>query len=93
MYARGMSQRDISKTIEDIYDFSVSHEIISDIADIILPELEEWKNRLLKKCYTFLLVDCMYVSLRQDYEVNQCAVYVILGYDLTGHKESMDANF
>ena len=33
MYARGMSQRDISSTIEDIYGFSVSHEMISDITD------------------------------------------------------------
>ena len=41
MYARGMSQRDISKTIEDIYGFSVSHDRISDITDTILPELEE----------------------------------------------------
>ncbi len=87
MYARGMSQRDISKTIEDIYGFSVSHEMISDITDVILPELEEWRMRPLKKCYPFLFVDCMYVSLRQDYEVNQCAVYVILGYDFEGHKD------
>lgn len=87
MYARGMSQRDISSTIEDIYGFSVSHEMISDITDVILPELEEWRMRPLKKCYPFLFVDCMYVSLRQDYEVNQCAVYVILGYDFEGHKE------
>lgn len=87
MYARGMSQRDISKTVEDIYGFSVSHEMISDITDAILPELEEWRNRPLKKFYPFLFVDCMYVSLRHDYEVNQTAVYVILGYDLRGHKE------
>ena len=87
MYARGMSQRDISKTVEDIYGFSVSHEMISDITDAILPELEEWRNRPLKKCYPFLFVDYMYVSLRHDYEVNQTAVYVILGYDLRGHKE------
>ena len=33
MYARGMSQRDISKTIEDIYGFQVSHEMVSDITD------------------------------------------------------------
>ena len=33
MYARGMSQRDISSTIEDIYEFSVSHEMVSDITD------------------------------------------------------------
>lgn len=87
MYARGMSQRDISSTIEDIYGFSISHEMISDITDTILPELEEWRNRPLKKCYPFLFVDCMYVSLRQEYEVKECAVYVILGYDLRGKKE------
>lgn len=87
MFARGMSQRDISSTIEDIYGFSVSHEMISDITDVIIPELEEWRIRPLKRCYPFLFVDCMYVSLRQEYEVKDCAVYVILGYDLQGHKE------
>lgn len=87
MYARGMSQRDISSTVEEIYGFSVSHEMISNITDRILPELEEWQIRPLRKCYAFLFVDCMYVSLRQNYEVSQCAVYVILGYDLDGHKE------
>lgn len=87
MYARGMSQRDISKTIEDIYGFSISHEMVSDITDAILPELEEWRNRPLKKCYAFLFVDCMYVTLRSGYEAKECAVYTILGYDLNGHKD------
>lgn len=87
MYARGMNQRDISATIEDIYGFSVSHEMISDITDVILPEVEEWRNRPLKKCYAFLFVDCLYVTLRNEYETNETAVYVILGYDLEGHKE------
>lgn len=87
MYARGMSQRDISSTIEEIYGFSVSHEMISDITDAILPEVEEWRNRPLKKCYAFLFVDCMYVTMRSDYEAKETAVYSILGYDLTGRKE------
>lgn len=87
MYARGMSQRDISATIEDVYGFQMSHEMISDITDCIIPELEEWKNRPLKKCYAFVFVDCLYVTLRNDYEVKECAVYVILGYDLNGKKE------
>lgn len=87
MYARGMSQRDISSTIQDIYGFDVSHQMISDITDTILPEVEEWRNRPLKSCYPFLFVDCMYVSLRSDYESKEEAVYVILGYDLQGHKE------
>ena len=82
-----MSQRDISKTIEDIYGFSISHEMVSDITDAILPKLEEWRNRPLKKCYAFLFVDCMYVTLRSGYEAKECAVYTILGYDLNGHKD------
>ena len=87
MYARGMSQRDISSTIEEIYGFSVSHEMISDITDTILPEVEEWRNRPLQKCYPFMFVDCMYVTVRSDYESKEKAVYSILGYDLQGHKE------
>ena len=87
MYARGMSQRDISSTIEDIYGFKVSAEMISDITDVILPEVEQWRSRPLKKCYAFLFVDCMYVSVRSDYEAKEQAVYTILGYDLEGKKE------
>lgn len=87
MYARGMSQRDISATIQDIYGFDVSAEMISNITDAILPEVEQWRNRPLKKCYPFLFVDCMYVSVRSDYEASEKAVYSILGYDLNGQKE------
>lgn len=82
-----MSQRDISKTIEDIYGFSISHEMVSDITDVILPELEERRNRPLKKCYAFLFIDGMYVTLRNGYEAKECVVYTILGYDLNGYKD------
>lgn len=87
MYAKGMSQRDISATIEDIYGFSISHEKISDITDSVLPEIEEWQQRPLDKCYPFIFVDCMYVTIRNQYEVKDYAVYTILGYKLNGSKE------
>lgn len=87
MYARGMSQRDIAHTIDDIYGFSISHEMISTITDSVLSELEEWQNRPLAKCYAFVFVDCMYVTLRENYEVKEYAVYTILGYDLKGKKD------
>lgn len=87
MYARGMSQRDISSTIEDIYGFEISHEMISSITDTVIEDMEEWRNRPLQKCYAFIFVDCMYVTLRSGYEAKEHAVYTILGYDLTGRKE------
>jgi len=87
MYAKGMSQRDIADTIEDIYGFDISHETISEITDKVLDELTEWQSRPLKKFYTFLFVDCMYVAIRKDYETKNYAVYAILGYDVNGTKD------
>ena len=87
MYAKGMSQRDIADTIEDIYGFEISHETISEITDSVLQQLEEWQNRQLQKFYTFLFVDCLYVTIRKGYETKNYAVYVILGYDVDGQKD------
>ena len=87
MYARGMSQRDIAETIEDIYGFEISHEMISTITDQVISVANEWQNRPLKKFYTFLFVDCLYVNIRKDMETKSCAVYVILGYDVNGIKD------
>lgn len=87
MYAKGMSQRDIAETIEDIYGFEISHDTVSEITDRVLEQLDEWQNRPLKKFYTFLFVDCLYVPVRKDYETRNYAVYVILGYDVDGKKD------
>lgn len=87
MYGKGMSQRDIADTIEDIYGFEISHETISSITDRVIDTANEWQNRPLKKFYTFLFVDCLYVSVRKDTETRNCAVYVALGYDVNGIKD------
>ena len=34
MYARGLSQRDIAETVQDIYGFEISHETISAITRV-----------------------------------------------------------
>jgi len=87
MYAKGMSQRDIADTIEEIYGFEISHETISTITDRVIETAQEWQNRPLKKFYTFVFVDCLYVNIRKEMETKSCAVYVILGYDVNGIKD------
>lgn len=87
MYAKGMSQRDISSIIEDIYGFDISAETISQITDRVYPVVDEWRNRSLKACYPFIFVDCLYVSVKTERGVQEEAVYVVLGYDTDGHKE------
>lgn len=87
LYSKGMSERDIADTVQDIYGFEISHETISNITDRVIQTAEEWQNRPLKKFYTFLFVDCLYVSIRKENETKSCAVYVILGYDTDGVKD------
>ena len=87
MYAKGMSQRDIADTIEQIYGFEISTEMISNITDKVIETAHEWQSRPLKKFYPFLFVDCLYVNIRKEMETKSCAVYVILGYDINGIKD------
>ncbi len=87
MYARGMSQRDIAKTIDEIYGFKASKDMVSKITDKILPEVESWRSKPLKRCYPCVFVDCMYVSMDHEGQVAKRAVYAILGYTLEGKKE------
>lgn len=77
MYARGMSQRDIAETIDDIYGFEISHETISQITDCVLDELNDWQNRPLKRMYTFLFVDCMYVTSEKSMRAKLRSIYDI----------------
>ena len=48
MYAKGMTTRQISDTLQDIYGFEASEGFISDVTDKILPQIEEWQNRPLE---------------------------------------------
>ena len=88
MYARGMSQRDISATIQEIYGFELSQDKISTITDTILNDVQDWLNRPLKPLYSFVFVDCIYVKMKNEQgRVDNHAVYVILGVDAEGFKE------
>ena len=87
MYGKGMSQRDIADIIEDIYGFQLSAQQISIITDSVIEELKKWQARTLKKMYTFMFVDCLYVSIRTEFETKKHAVYCIVAYDLDGRKD------
>lgn len=42
LFAPGMSYRDISREIEDLYAFSISTATISAVTDKVIPELKQW---------------------------------------------------
>lgn len=87
MYARGLTTREISEQIEDIYGFETSAEMVSKITDKILPQIEEWHNRRLSDVYPIVFIDAIVFSVRKDKIVQKCAVYVVLGIDSNGMKD------
>lgn len=87
MYAKGMTTRQISDTLMDIYGFEASEGFISDVTDKILPQIEEWQNRPLEDVYPVLFIDAIHYSVRDNGIIRKLAAYVILGINLQGRKE------
>jgi len=87
MYAKGMTTRQISDTLEDIYGFEASEGFISDVTDKILPQIEDWQNRPLSEVYPVLYIDAIHYSVRDNGIIRKLAAYVILGINMDGKKE------
>ena len=87
MYAKGMTTRQISDTLMDIYGFEASESFISDITDKILPQIEEWQTRPLDDVYPVVYIDAIHYSVRSDGIIRKLAAYVILGINCEGKKD------
>ena len=87
MYAKGMSTRQISEIIEDIYGFETSESFISDVTDKLLPKIEEWQNRPLEEVYPIIFIDAIHYSVKDNGVIRKLAAYTMLGISLCGRKE------
>lgn len=87
LYSRGMSVRDITDHIEEMYNFLLSPSSLSAITDRVIPMVKEWQQRVLESTYCFVWLDAMFYKVRQDGKVVSRAVYNVLGVNHNGVKE------
>ena len=87
MYAKGMTTRQISDTLMDIYGFEASEGFISDVTDKLLPQIEEWQTRPLDTVYPVIFIDAIHYSVRDNGVIRKLAAYVMLGISVEGKKE------
>ncbi|MGL4800054.1 MAG: IS256 family transposase [Cellulosilyticaceae bacterium] len=87
MYARGLTTRQISEQIEEIYGFEVSEGFVSDVTDKLLPAIEDWQHRALASMYPIVFIDAVHFSVKDNHVIKKLAAYVILGVTMDGHKE------
>lgn len=87
MYSRGLSVRDITEQIEEVYGFTLSPSSLSRITDKVIPLIEEWQQRPLEAQYCFVWLDAMFYKVREDARVVPKALYNIIGVNASGVKE------
>jgi transposase-like protein len=87
LYGLGMSFRDISGHIKEIYDTDISATTLSSITDRIIPRLKEWQSRPLESVYCIVWMDAMFYKVREEGRVVTRCLYNILGVDVEGKKD------
>ena len=87
LYSKGMTTRDIQDILHDIYGVEISPSLISRLTDRIFPRLEEWQARPLQSHYVIIWLDCIFYKVREENKFLSKAIYVVVGLNLTGHKE------
>jgi len=87
MYGLGMSFRDISAHIKDMYDSDISAATLSAITDKIIPLVKEWQVRPLEEIYCIVWLDGMHYKVKHEGRVQSRCVYNILGITTEGRKE------
>jgi putative transposase len=87
MYARGMSTREITGHLEEIYGVEVSPTLISNVTDAVKEEVTAWQNRPIDAVYPILYMDALYVKIRDAGHIQNRAIYVAIGVNLHGRKE------
>lgn len=87
LYAKGISLRDIEKTLKELYGVKIGKDDITKLISAVSEETEKWRNRKLKPLYVFAYADCLYVPIKDDLTSSKKAIYVIIGVDASGIKD------
>jgi putative transposase len=87
MYARGMSTREITGHLEEIYGVEVSPALISNVTEAVMEEVKTWQGRPLDAVYPIVYLDALVVKIRDAGHVRNRAIYVAIGVNLKGNKE------
>ena len=86
MYARGMSTREITGHLRELYGIDASPDLISTITDAVLEEVAAWQQRPLDPAYPLVFFDAIRVKIRDEGMVRNKAIHIALGVMADGTK-------
>jgi putative transposase len=87
LYAGGMTVRDISGHLSELYGVEIGRDTISTVTDAVLADVEAWRTRPLETVYPIVYFDALRVKVREDRSVRNLACYLALGVTVDGERE------
>jgi putative transposase len=87
LYARGMSTRDITEHLAEVYGATVSAATISRVTDVVVEEIAAWQSRPVDPVYPILYIDAIRIKIRDGGVVANKAAHVVIGVDIDGIKQ------
>lgn len=87
LYARGMSTRDITEHLAEVYGASVSLATISRDTGVVADEIAAWQSRPVDPVYPILYIDAVRLKIRDGGAVANKAAHVVIGVDIDGIKQ------
>jgi len=89
LYARGLTTREITGHLKELYGVDVSPSLISAVTDTVIEDVKAWQGRPLDAVYPIVYLDAIHLKMRSEGQVQNQAVYLALGINLEGRKELM----
>jgi putative transposase len=86
MYVQGVSTRKVKAITEQLCGVSISSSAVSQAAMQLDAELEKWRERPLGEI-PFLFLDAYFEQVREDGQVRNLAVLVVVGITPAGKRE------
>lgn len=88
MYARGMTTREISEHLHEMYGIELSESFVSRAVGSIQQEVSDWQKRPLEEVYAIVYVDGIRFNVRGDNnKILKKCFYTVLGVTLEGNQE------
>lgn len=87
LYSRGLSTRDISAHLQEIYGVEVGRDLISRVTDAVMDDARSWQQRPLDDVYPIVFLDALVLKIRDGGSVQRRACYLALGVALDGERD------
>lgn len=88
MYVSGVSTRKVTNIVEELCGKKVSKSFVSSLTKELDQIVEEWKNSPLSaQLYPYLMVDVLYIKVRENHRVISKSCHIAIGINSDGNRE------